>query len=90
MIHQIFLDDLWLEGKHIRIIGIDDNSNPMDVGRAKRFDPDKILDNPTGFGAKQRLIDTKDVAIPVNEDYRSGKSESFPLKRGEEFIVRAF
>jgi hypothetical protein len=52
MVHQIFLDDLRLKGKHIRISGIDDNSNPMDVGRAKRFDPDKILDHPTGFGIK--------------------------------------
>ena len=79
MIHQIFLNDLWLEGKHIRIIGVSDNPNLMNIGGAKRFDPGKILNYSTGFRTKQGLVDTKDVAISVDEDYRLGKGESLGL-----------
>src|SRR5262249_7774448 len=90
MIHQIFLNDLWLEGKHIRIIGVRDNPNPMNIRGAKRFNPGKILNYSTGFRTKQRLVDTKDVAISVNEDYRFGEGKNLSLKGGEEFIVSGF
>ena len=62
----------------------------MNVGCAKGFDPSEILDHTTGLGVEQGLVDPKNMAIPMNEDYWSRESQAFGLKRTEEFIVGCF
>src|SRR6266550_6896502 len=62
----------------------------MNIWCAKGFDPSEILDHATGLGVEQGLVDPKNMAIPMNEDYWSRESQAFGLKRTEEFIVGCF
>lgn len=48
----VFLDDFGLETKDIRIRGVDGDTNPMAVGRAKGFHAREVVDDPPAFRSK--------------------------------------
>ena len=79
MIHQIFFDYFGLERENVWIIEVDDHPNPVHVRGTESFKPRKVLDDPTSCGVNKRLVDTKDVAISMNHNYGSVKSQSLRL-----------
>src|SRR6185503_10443296 len=87
MSHFVCFYDFLTESKHIRIARVDGRAYPVGVRMAECRYSGEVLDDAPAASAHKRLVDAKNVRIPVHVDHGLAEREGFLLQRGEEGVV---
>src|SRR6516225_8901407 len=78
-------NDLLPDAKHIRVVRIDADLDPMMVGSAESLEPGEVFNGRKDRRALnsrgERLVSSEEVTVAMDEDDRLSKCNSFLLKQ---------
>ena len=89
----VLVDDLFFESKHVGVVEIDDNPDPVRLGEAKGFHPGEVFNlapeiSGTRFlASKQGLVDAEEMRIAMHENHWLAKSRNLSLKVWDEVRI---
>src|SRR4030095_5786808 len=86
MVHQVLLHDLFSEAEDLRILGVDDSSDPMRIRIANGLYPREVFNGSPARGAEQGFVDAKDVRIPMHVHDRLAERHGLLLQHRQELV----